>query len=251
MAPMISTVGDELPPAPEPPPELFERLGGGPTCQGPPRLGHATAALAQSFFRPTGRQSWSMAMITDLGLKLREFTHVFSTSPKDLGACSLLPSRSYLPEGSAPLAMHSRIVSIPFWQYKRTLSWTRNLAVGLIDLFSLSLVTVPKASGGNFITPNYKNIHKVLLLGRLPAARVDQMVNPSAKAKFPPPSTVRLHCTTSWSTKTLTILVPLTHGVVHRTAVVPAAPHTARLQFLARMVHEKSSARPSKAWNGR
>ena len=120
-----------------------------------------------------------VAAMEELGDALCEFPDVFSSSKTGFGYGSLMPFKTSVPEGSAPVSSRLyRINRISAKEVNATLN--QYLAAGLIQhstsLYSSPLMVCPTQSGGVRITAIYKKLNGIGRFSQLPIPRVDQVL---------------------------------------------------------------------------
>ena len=124
-------------------------------------------------------EGWTPEVITTLGGLLHEFQDVFSTSPTDLGCCSLLPFKIVVPPDSTPVTSRPYRMN-PLIAKQVDLILDEYLSAGLIQHstspYSSPIVVIPKKSGGIRITVNYKKLNSISSLGQLPIPRVEDIL---------------------------------------------------------------------------
>ena len=123
---------------------------------------------------------WDPDGITQLGDSLIEFVDVFATSPPDFGSCSLLPFEISVSPDSPTVTSHPYPEN-PFVANQMDTILDEYLAAGLIQHFTLPyaspVVIIPKKSGGNRLTINYKKLENISILSQLPIPRVDEILD--------------------------------------------------------------------------
>ena len=123
---------------------------------------------------------WTPAVIADLVQVLCEYHDIFSSSPTDIGSCSLFPNKLTVPTGSAPVTSRPYRVSPPIAKQVDAIL-DQYLAAGLIQHstspYSSPLVVIPKKSGGVRITVNYRKLNILWELSQLPIPREDDTLD--------------------------------------------------------------------------